>query len=246
MTEHFKLRSKVYAKVVSRWLLVTALVFCAVMAGGIYITDHLLAKVYSATATLQVQTHGASAEAYSGWAFSSPQSRAVQAELESIESPEILRGVITDLALDKAWGERIFDRSDPLTADDSLHYLKSHLRLKFKHDSKVVEVTALSDDPKEAAQIANEVVDQYKVSRATLAREEALSPGDTPALSPGTVKITSRAQVPSEPSAPNRRFCYAISAGIAGMLAVMIASAMEVCLLIARAEAASGELAPPR
>jgi capsular polysaccharide biosynthesis protein len=232
MTDHFKVRSKVYATVAIRWALIVGLVFSAVMASGVYITNHVLARIYSATAVLQVQTQSASAEAYSGWTFSSPQSRAIQAELESIESPEIMHAVINSLALDRVWAERIFDRSDPLSSSEAVHYLESHLRLNFKHDAKVVEVTALSDDPNEAAEIANEVADFYKVSRA--------------ALPAGTVKITSLAEVRLETSTPNRRFCYAITAGIAGMLAVMIASSVEICLLIARAEAASGDLQPPR
>ena len=247
MTEHFNIRSKRYATVVIRWALVAMLVFGAVMAGGMYVTDHLLARVYSATAAIQVQMpETARPEAYSGWVFSTSQSPAIQSEVANIESPEILRTTVSDLALDKAWAERIYDRSDPLPMDDAVRYLETHLRPKFKHNSHVIEVTALSDDPKEAAAIANEVADLYKASRAALAKEDALSPGDAPALVPGTVRVTSRAEVPTEPSAPNRRFCYAISAGLAGMLAVMVASSIEICLLIARAEAASGELLPPR
>jgi uncharacterized protein involved in exopolysaccharide biosynthesis len=246
MTDDFKIRSKRYATVVIRGVLISALIFFAVMSGGLYVTNHLLAKVYSATAVVQIQTPPGSSEAYSGWAFSSPQSRAIQAELANIESPEILRAVISDLGLDKAWADRVFHRGDSLSTEEALRYLTSHLRPKFKHDSGVVEVTALSDDPKEAAQIANEVVELYKGSRAVLAREEALAPGDTPALAPGTVKITTRAGIPTQPTSPNKRICYAIAAGFAAMLGVMVASSIEICLLIARAEAASGELMPPR
>ena len=245
MTEHFKVRSKVYATVVIRWALIVALVFCAVMASGVYVTNHLLARVYSATAVMQVSGQPVSAEAYGGWAFSSPRSRAIQVELKSIESPEIMQAVVTSLALDKAWANGNFDRSDPLTLTEAVHYLESHLRLNFKHDSTVVEVTASSDDPKEAANIANQVVELYRVSHARTTDDTDHASSDASAT-PGTVRITSLAEVPTEPSAPNKRLCYAIAAGIAGMLAVMVASSVEICLLIARAEAASGELQPPR
>jgi capsular polysaccharide biosynthesis protein len=230
MTEHFKIRSIRYATVVIRGFSIFALIFCAVTTGGIYVTNHLLARVYSATAALEVQTQAVGSETYSGWAFSSPQGRAIQAELESIESPEILRTVVSDLGLDKAWAERVYNRSDPLTTEDAVRYLENHLRPKFKHDSKVVEITALSDDPKEAADIANEMVTLYKGAHTA---------------SPGEVKITARAEVPTAPSSPNRRICYAVSAGIAGMLGVMVACSVEICFLIARAEAAS-ELRPPQ
>ncbi len=239
MTEHFKIRSKRYATVVSRWLLIAALVFAAIMTSGVYITDHVLTRVYSATAALQVQTPAENAVAYSGWAFPTPQSRTVQAELESVESPEILQAAVSGLSLDKAWATRVFDRSDPLTSDEALHYLKSHLRPKFKHNTNVIEVTALSDDPKEASEIANEIAALYQAAHAGPV-------GKAAAASPNTVKILSQATIPLEPTAPNKRFCYAITAAIAGMLGVMIASSVEICLLIARAEEASRELTPAK
>ena len=78
MTDHFKIRSKRYATVVIRWGVVFALIFTTVFSGGVYVTNHLLAKIYSATAAVQIQTPAGSTEAYSGWAFSSPQSRAIE------------------------------------------------------------------------------------------------------------------------------------------------------------------------
>ena len=237
MTDHFKLRAKRYATVLTRWMLIAALVFIATMTSGIYITNHLLAKVYSATATVQVHPRAASPEAYSGWAFSSPQSRAVEAELESVESPEVLRAVISGLGLDKTWAERVFNRSDALTSEESLQYLESNLHLNFKHDANIVEVTALSDDPKEAAEIANQVVDMYKLSRDA----KAATSTDV-----STVRVVTHADVPFEPTKPDKRYCYAIAAGLGGLLSVMIASSLEICLLIARAEAAADELRPMR
>jgi capsular polysaccharide biosynthesis protein len=241
--EHFKTRSKRYATVVIRWVLVSAMVFVATMASGIYVTNHLLVKVYSATASMQIPTQVVNSEAYGGWAFSSPQSRALEAELENVESPEILESVVNDLGLDKAWAERVFNRSDPLTQDEAVHYLKSHLRPKFKHDSNVVEVTALSDDPKEAAQIANEVVMLYKETHNAKGTVVADAPGKG---KPGAVQITAQAEVPFEPTIPNKHFCFGVAAALGGMLSVMIASAIEVCLLIARAEEASREMTPNR
>jgi capsular polysaccharide biosynthesis protein len=237
--EHFKVRTKRYASVFIRGLVVATAIFIATMALGIYITNQVLAKVYSATATIRVQGHNVAAEAYSGWAFSSPQSRAVEAELETLESPELLHSVISALALDKAWADRIFGQSDPLTTEQALRYLESHLRLTFKHDSNVVEITALSDDPREAAQIANNLAGLYKLSRDDRNNESASLSAP---VAGQAVQILSRAEVPAEPSSPNKRFCYALSAAIAGMLSVMVASSLEICLLISRAEAATRDM----
>lgn len=243
MTEHTKNRAIRYATVLTRWCAVATLVFVATMTAGVYVTNHFLAKIYSATASVQLHATGETARVYSGWGISSPQSRAIEAELESIESPEILRAVISDLSLDKTWAERIFNRSDPLSTEEAQHYLESHLRLNFRHDSNVVEITALSDDPKEAAQIANEVVEMYKVTHDPRASAAAAPfAQDSESVVPaGGIKITSQAEVPFEPTAPNKRFCYGIAAALGGLLCVMIASSIEICLLIARAEVAAAE-----
>jgi capsular polysaccharide biosynthesis protein len=235
--EHFQVRTRRYASVVLRWLAMVALIFVATMAGGIYVTNHVLSKVYAATALMQLQAPIPGQQTYSGWALSSPQSRAVEAEFESIESPDILRGVISSLDLDQAWAERIFKQTDPLTTDEALHYLESHLWLTFKHESNVVEVTVLSDNPKEAARIANDIVDLYKETRDG-------RPGEATGAAPnaGVVAIIGRAATPAEPTSPNKRFCYAVSAGLAGLLSVMIASSIEIGLLITRADAASQEM----
>lgn len=247
-SDHNLIRTKRYVSVVLRWLGVAVFIFAATMVTGIYVTDHLLVKIYSATASMQVQPQLAGPEAYGGWAFSTPQSRAVQAELESIESPEIMRGVVNGLALDKAWADRIFSRKEPLTLEEAVHYLEGHLRLKFKHDSGIVEITALSDDPKEAALIANDVVELYKLAHDNRTGAGA-DPGARATANAGQsndVHVAAQAVVPTEPTLPNKRFCYAIAAGLGGMLAVMIASSLEVCLLIARAEQATAELPPAR
>ncbi len=238
--DHFKIRSKVYAKVLSRWVLIAALVFSATMTGGIYITDHVVTKVYSATASFRVRPLSVHPEAYSGWTLSTPQSRAIEADLVSVESPEVLKAVVSNLDLDQVWAERVYKRSEPLSDEEAVHYLASNLEPKFKHDSNIVAVTAMSDDPREAAAIANEVA-RVNVAMANGVETIASKPRDG-----GVVQITEMAVIPKDASHPNRRFCFALTAAIAGMLSVMVASAVEVCMLIARAEANSAELLPPR
>lgn len=238
--DHFKIRSKVYAKVLSRWVLIAALVFSATMSGGVYITNHLLTKIYSATASFRVRPLTVHPEAYSGWSLSTPQSRAIEADLVSVESPEVLKTVVSNLDLDQVWAERVYKRSEPLSTDEAVHYLASNLKPNFKHDSNVVAVTALSDDPKEAAAIANEVA-RVNVSLANADSSTSSRPREG-----SVVQITEMASIPKEASHPNRRFCFALTAAIAGMLSVMVASCVEVCMLIARAEANSGDVLPPR
>jgi uncharacterized protein involved in exopolysaccharide biosynthesis len=240
MIDHLNVsRAKRYAVVFFRWLSVAALVFVATGAGGIYISDHLLTKIYSATAVLSVQPQPPDSESYAGWAFSTPQSEAVEAELESIESPEVLQSVVANLGLDRAGSDQPASKSDPLTQQEAVRRLKGELQLKYKHGTDIVEVCATSEDPKEAADIANAIASGYKTMRDAKAHVSAEGAG---AASP--VRVVERASVPETPSWPKPRFCYAVTAGAAGLLSVMIASAMEVCLLIARAEESAKKLEP--
>jgi capsular polysaccharide biosynthesis protein len=237
MTDHLKSRTKRYLVVLSRWIIVAAFVFVATIAGGIYVTDNVLTKVYAATAVMEVEPQPANPPEETGSAFSTPQGQAVEAEFESIESPQVLQAVVTDLELDRIWAERLFKKSEPLPAEEALHHLESNLRLNFKHGTNIVEVRATSDDPKEAADIANAVVNSYKTERdlqSQSATKTAIGP----------VQILARATTPESPARPNKRMCYAITAGIAGLLGVMIASSVEVCMLIARAEESARDLEP--
>ena len=105
MNDHTKIRTMRYAAVLSRWLILAALVFTAAAAGGIYVTNHLLAKIYSATAVIEVRALSKTPEQYSGWAFATSQDRAFKAEFETIESPQVLSGVVNGLDLGRVWGQ---------------------------------------------------------------------------------------------------------------------------------------------
>jgi len=223
MTDHLKSRARRYAVVIVRSLITAAFVFVLATSAGIYVTNHVLTKVYSATAVMEVQPQSANANEETGWAYAS----------ESIESPEVLQAVVTDLGLDRVWAERLSNKSDALSSEEAVRQLKSCLRIDFKHGTNMVEVRASSDDAGEAANMANAVVRSYANVRDRQAD-----------ASTRAVQILALATVPEEPSRPNKRLCYAITAGAAGLLSVLVVSVVEVCLLIARAEEAASELQP--
>jgi uncharacterized protein involved in exopolysaccharide biosynthesis len=237
MIDSFDSRTKRYVVVTCRALTTGALVFVATLAAGLYFTENVLTKTYSATAVMEIQPKGSVPAEGTEWAFASPGSKVMEAELESIESPEVLRAVITNLGLERTWAERLFKRSDPLDAVEAMHHLESSLRLNFKHGTNVVEVRATSDDPKEASEIANAVVNAYKIAH----EPQGESADGKPSL---PVQILAQATIPEEPSRPNKRLCDGIAFAVAAMLSVMIASALEVCMLIARAEETARELEP--
>ncbi|MEJ0000898.1 MAG: hypothetical protein WDO13_18065 [Verrucomicrobiota bacterium] len=241
MIVHNQHRARRYLTIVVRWLALAAGVFAATLASGIFITDHLLQKGYTATAVLEVSprspAHGAAQ------ATGAPATE-FHAEFQIIESPEILKAVIDDLDLRQAWAQRVFHgREAQLTSDEALAYLTRVLRVENKRGTNLVKVTAYSDDPHEAAAIANAIADRYKMVR-DLDAARLTGPGGGQVQSP--VCVVTRAEAPAEPTKPNKRFYYGVSAAVAGVLSVMVASSVEVILLIVRASrTAEAEPLPP-
>jgi uncharacterized protein involved in exopolysaccharide biosynthesis len=151
-----------YLTVILRWLFVAVSVFLLVRLAGLSIADHLLPKVYTAKAEMLLQPK-------SGIPLlkpTSPTPTPFQPEFEAIESSDFLLPLIHDLGLDKAWDARIFQsKDDQLIDSESLDYMHKILKLEVKPGTDRVEITASSDLPQEAADIANAVADRYKTLR---------------------------------------------------------------------------------
>jgi len=154
-----------YLTVILRWLLIAFVVFVLTMLAGKYVTDNWLHKVYTATAQIEVRPRGAA------WIGGIAPIN-FQPEFEIMESTDILLPVIYDLGLDKAWAKRI-DTSgsdalpppDALLPQDALAYMRKILKLDFTRGTNIINITASSDVPKEAADIANAIADRYKTLR---------------------------------------------------------------------------------
>ena len=75
----------------------------------------------------------------------------------------MLDPVINDLGLDKIWAKRVYkSTTDKLPLQDARSFLKSVLTVNFHHGTSIVEISARSEIPKEAKDIANGVVASYK------------------------------------------------------------------------------------
>lgn len=158
-----------YFKVIRNRLWVIFTIFVLTVATGEYITEWVLAKVYAATAQIQIQPEG---EHSVGGIDNTPADKpfdptAFQAEFEVLKSPDVLLPIINDLQLDKIWAKRIYKGSlDKMHPLDALNYMNnSVLVLDLKRGTNIVSITASSEVPKEAADIANAVADRYKTMR---------------------------------------------------------------------------------
>jgi polysaccharide biosynthesis transport protein len=88
----------------------------------------------------------------------------ITTEFETIQSKSILYQVITNLNLNKKWAEKLGEEND-LRTDITYQFLKRSVDVQQARNTSLIEISAYSDDPQEAAVIANEIADVYKKSR---------------------------------------------------------------------------------
>jgi uncharacterized protein involved in exopolysaccharide biosynthesis len=89
----------------------------------------------------------------------------IAAEIKFMQSPDILTPSIQRLKLDQIWAKRFKSDHDPLSPQNALDHLRKILRIKLVSQTNIINVTAYSEVPQEAADIANGVVDNYKAMR---------------------------------------------------------------------------------
>jgi len=89
----------------------------------------------------------------------------VQTEFEKIQSKSILYSVISNLDLHVEWGKKY--KEGPLRLDTTYKLLKNNIEVDQSRGTSLIEIKAFSDDPNEAAAIANQIADVYKESRLT-------------------------------------------------------------------------------
>jgi succinoglycan biosynthesis transport protein ExoP len=158
-----------YFRIIRNRLWVIFTIFALTLVSGIYVTEQVLPKAYTASAQIRIQSaeNQSAVGIGSGEAFNRPiDPTEFQTEYERINSPAVLDPVITGLGLDKVWAKRVYKSSiDKLTLQDARKYLKENLTVNFHHGTDLVEIAARSEVPLEAQQIANAVVDSYKKLR---------------------------------------------------------------------------------
>ena len=156
-----------YFKVIRNrlWVIFTIVVLCA--ATGEYVVQWVLPKIYTASSEIEIRPGGE--KTVGGIDGSSPDRSfdptAFQAEFEILQSPDVLLPIVNDLHLDQIWAKRDKRGVDKMPPLDALAKLKNVLKLDLKRGTDIVELTASSEDPVEAADIANALADRYKTMR---------------------------------------------------------------------------------
>ena len=189
---------------------------------GVYVIDNLLTKVYKGTALLELPPGDLVTPTVSS---SILEPEPFQPEFENtMTSPEFLLAVVKDLNLQKAWAERLYKTDqDQLPDVDALTRMGNVLKIEVKRGTHIVQITASSDVPQEAADIANAVAQRYKHTRGDAGT------GASP------VRILQMAEAPTEPARPNRKFDLTVTLVLAALVSITVASFVEIVCLFVRA-----------
>lgn len=89
---------------------------------------------------------------------------------EVIQSQLVLGRVVTNLNLNTVWSDKYF-KGAQLNTPKTVEIIKSKMSMALVCNTRSLTITFQSDDPKEAAQIANAIAESYYNYRITTRRE---------------------------------------------------------------------------
>jgi capsular exopolysaccharide synthesis family protein len=89
----------------------------------------------------------------------------LQTEFKVIQSHAVLSNVIAAMDLNNVWGKK-FNNGLPLKESDTEGVLLRDVELQPIRNTKVIEIKGYSDNPEDAAKLANQVAESYRKYRA--------------------------------------------------------------------------------
>lgn len=150
----------------------------------------------------------------------------LQTELGVIQSHPVLSKAVDALNLRDLWATK-FNRGAPLSTDRAETILRRRIDLKRVRNTKIIEISAFSDHPDEAAQLAYGVVEAYRAYRAEEARAMATGASNNVVPLARPVTIIQPAIPELRPFRPNRPLIIALGIIIGSVLG-SIAGALSV------------------
>ena len=165
------------------------------VVGASTLVTFLLPESYASTARVRVERVPINA-APAGQA-NSPEPDApyfLQTEVGIIQSTAVLGRVVEQLNLEEEWGKK-YNGGMKLSAAFAAEFLRRRISIHPIRNTQLISITAYSEDPREAANLANAITDAYRIHCRDL-REKAEGEKST-LLNP---KVTSMEVVgPAEP-----------------------------------------------
>ena len=142
----------------------------ALLAGAVVV--FVGPPVYEATVRCKLEKSRLDGGAFLDENGSQPEgdSHWMQVQLETIRSKNVLHQVITNLHLNKKWAEKRKSESD-LSMTKTYSLLRKQIRARQIQRPGLVEVSVRSEDPVEAANIANWIASVFRDTKVARVRE---------------------------------------------------------------------------
>ncbi len=150
----------------SRKELVLSITFLIVLTGTIYTL--LLPNIYAASSRIEVSEDGPSVNPFASVRGDIYNPYFLKTQFEILQSKPILHEVIYRLSLQERWKSK----KGALPREITYKILKNSLNIFQQRDTSLIVINVRRDDPKEAAEIANEIAQVYRDSRLNLAAED--------------------------------------------------------------------------
>jgi polysaccharide biosynthesis transport protein len=145
-------------------IIITVFLITAIIATAV---TFILPESYSSTTRIEVEQnvkdiHDMDGSPTAGTTSFDPYF--IQTTFEIMQSEVVLSNVIASLDLNEKWGKK-FNNGETLKTTETMLILKNSMQLEPVRNTKLIAITVYSDDPKEAAQIANAMAASYRSYR---------------------------------------------------------------------------------
>jgi uncharacterized protein involved in exopolysaccharide biosynthesis len=98
----------------------------------------------------------------------------IQTEFEALQSQMVLGRVVNSLNLNAKWSGK-YAGGGTLTTNAVIAILKRNLRVALVRNTKLIEMSYISEDPEEAAKVANAIASAYQDYRVQKRKQETLN-----------------------------------------------------------------------
>ncbi len=134
----------------------------------------ILPEQFASTATLKIERDKSDIDELAGNSrISAFDPYYIQTEFEVIQSETILSRVVDVLDLNTKWGKKYND-GNKFKTQESMGILKNRLNLRPRRNTALIDVQVFSENPNEAAELANAVADTYQLWRLEKGRRLGL------------------------------------------------------------------------
>ena len=122
----------------------------------------ILPEQFASTATLKIERDKSDIDEMAGNSrITSFDPYYIQTEFEVIQSETILSNVVDVLDLNNKWGKK-YNEGNKFKTQESMAILKNRLNLRPRRNTALIDIQVFSENPNDAAELANQVAETYR------------------------------------------------------------------------------------